>query len=85
MSITPANITAAATAVQAIEGLAANAVAAGNPVTNAQKLQAAVNFIGAIDPTVGQWVVPAELLVNALVGVFNAFGIFKHGAVDAAH
>lgn len=79
MSITPANLATVTTAIQTVETLAVNAVAQGTAApTNAQKLEAAISLASAIDPAIGVWVVPAEALINALVGVFNIFGIFKH-------
>lgn len=76
-SISSALETAAAAATQ-VEQLSAVALAqTGSTPSNAQKLQAALSIASAVNPTIGADAAAATLLINALVGVFNLFGIFK--------
>lgn len=75
MNITPQTLSTAAAAITAVENASLTMT---TPPTNQQKLDAAISFASAIDPQISAWAVPAELLINALVGVFNKLGIFHH-------
>jgi hypothetical protein len=78
-------IATAAQAAVGVEQLASQAVAAtGTAPTNAQKLQAGVAIASALDPQIGTTVANVGTLISAVVGVFNLFGIFNHGAPAAA-
>jgi hypothetical protein len=80
--ITPQQLSTVASAITAIENATTQIATA--PVSNAQKLQAAVGFIGAVDPAIGAWIVPVETVINAMVAMYNMLGIFHHGAAQPA-
>ncbi len=80
-NLTPEKLNTIAAAIQSVESIATTAVAVtGTAPTNEQKLNAALSIATAADPAIAPYTAAASVIISALVGIYNLFGVFKKKA-----